>query len=225
MFNVYVDMENVDFGSVAESTMPGSKTIETVKKVGNMLEIFAGKAKDTLTAIAGEAVSAVSVNKNDLKDGLALGAVRLFNKAIVDKLNDMFDEEKLGLKANGIKHNKTGQSEYRLHLTITDVNYETLMLTKLPFIMEKTSAAMKEKSMTELFGLISQIPTNAFIAFIKEIPADTRDDIALLLIESNSDRIVYAISDEAASRNIKVTIKSVKVERAGAEITNITNSN
>jgi hypothetical protein len=218
MFEVYVDIADIDFGSVIASVMDKTiiaKPLATAMKwVGGIGTAAKNKAKEIMPKTT-EAITDTVENK---KSGFILSAISDLEGAIIERVNAQIKEKALGITIGGIKLNKNGDGTYLLHLSITKVDYEMLLMTEYPMILEKVSQRLTDGMEAQLFELIKEIKPEVFARFIKDIPDDTRDKIALLLIESNTDLILEVIKDEAEKQNIKVSVSGIRVTRSGEKL-------
>jgi hypothetical protein len=208
MFEICVAIEKIDFGSVVTAVIPKAPS----RQDESVLDKLIGKVNQTVSAVVKEASAAGNL------DGIAMGALRLFQNAIIARLNEMFHKEGLGITVDGITMTKLKNGEFVLQISVANINYQTLLKHKLPLILEKVSSLNSDGMEGKFFRLIGQIPPEAFEKFISDIPSHIREEMIMLLIESNGERIIETITQEAESRNIKIKIRSVTVRSTTSEI-------
>lgn len=98
-----------------------------------------------------------------------------------------------------------------IRIVIDEINYGEVVSKCLPLIRDKLRE--KDGSLPKILSGIASLPPSMAAAMVEALPAETKDEIAALLINKNKDRIIRAAEGYAAKNGVTMDIGDIIVEK------------
>lgn len=98
----------------------------------------------------------------------------------------------------------------KINLEINDIDYGALIEIFLPMIHDKLSSA--DGMVAKLLGKVAGTPPEAAAKIVDMLPQDSKDDIAVYLINSKKDVIISAVQEYAGNKGVSFNIGEFSVE-------------
>lgn len=100
-----------------------------------------------------------------------------------------------------------------LKIQLDEINYEEIVQQLLPFALEKLSGNFGNGKLGPILGVVSKLPPKAAAGMLAALPQDTKDELAVLLLNLKKDSIMEAAGRYAESKHISLKIRDVQVTK------------
>lgn len=98
-----------------------------------------------------------------------------------------------------------------IRIKIDEINYGALVAKYLPLLGEKLQE--KEGTAAKILAGLSKLPPSIAKTTLDALPESTKDEIALLLINKNKEKIVLSAMDYCRKNEVAITISDLSVEK------------
>lgn len=213
MFKITISIESVDYSSVIPKLLPVViSKIDKDSTLGQALQKF-----QTMPVIMAQA--AILVLPKDMQDNLAVYFLSVYSEDIVKRLNDFVESEQIGIGFDSVDIEK-GSSDTAINLTIkiNSLDYESLALKTMPMIADKLEQKLSTDFAFQLITLLKRVPNEAYITFLRSIPDDIKDELAVLLLSEYEGKINAILNNIAEKESISLKIGHMSVSKGDKEI-------
>ncbi|MBE6657840.1 MAG: hypothetical protein E7604_05275 [Ruminococcaceae bacterium] len=98
----------------------------------------------------------------------------------------------------------------KLTLELTDIDYGALVEFALPLLQGKL--AQSDSTAAQMLAKIAQMPPSIAAGMIDFLPQDTKNELAVMLVNQNKDRIIKAVTEYAEKKGLSFRIDSFSAE-------------
>ena len=98
----------------------------------------------------------------------------------------------------------------KITLEINEIDYGALVEMFLPLVREKL--AEKESTGSVILAKIAGMPTDIAAKLVDVLPQDTKDEIAVMLVNQNKQKIIETVTEYAAKKGLSFRIDHFEVE-------------
>lgn len=98
----------------------------------------------------------------------------------------------------------------KITLELTDIDYASVVKYALPLLQEKLTAGDSEAS--KMLAQIAKMPPSIAAGMVDFLPQDTKNELAVMLVNQNKDRIIHAVTEYAEKKGISFRIDSFSAE-------------
>ncbi len=98
----------------------------------------------------------------------------------------------------------------KLTLELTDIDYGALVRFALPLLQGKFSSGDGETA--QMLARIAQMPPSIAAGMIDFLPQDTKNELAVMLVNQNKDSIVRAVTEYAEKKGLSFRISQFSAE-------------
>lgn len=98
-----------------------------------------------------------------------------------------------------------------IKIKIDEISYGDLAVKFLPLIGEKLQE--KEGTASKILVGLAKLPPSIAKTTLDALPESTKDEIVLLLLNKNKDRIISSVTDYCRKNELPVTISDLTVSK------------
>lgn len=98
----------------------------------------------------------------------------------------------------------------KITLELTDIDYGALVEFALPLLRGKL--AESDSAASQVLARIAQMPPSIAAGMIDFLPQDTKDELAVMLVNQNRDRLITAVTEYAEKKGLSFCTSSCSVE-------------
>ena len=98
----------------------------------------------------------------------------------------------------------------KITLELNEIDYGALTEQFLPVVRDKL--AEKEVAGAAILAKIAGIPPVIAAQMVNVLPQETKDEIAVMLVDKNKERIIEAVMEYAAKKGISFRIDGFEVK-------------
>lgn len=100
-----------------------------------------------------------------------------------------------------------------LKLTLDDIGYEQLAQQMLPLVLDKVRASNPGGRLGMFLNMAAMLPPGAVAGMLASLPQESKDELAVMLLNANKGSIVEAAERYSAEKEIPLAIHSVEITR------------
>lgn len=98
----------------------------------------------------------------------------------------------------------------KITLELSDIDYGALVEQFLPLVRDKL--AEKDGAGAAILAKISGMPTSIAVKMMDVFPQETKDEIAVMLVNKNKEKIIETVLEYAAKKGLSFRIDDFEVE-------------
>lgn len=98
----------------------------------------------------------------------------------------------------------------KLTLELEDIDYGALVKFGLPLLQGKLAEGEGESA--KMLARIAQMPPSIAAGMIDFLPQDTKNELAVMLVNQNKDSIVKAVTEYAEKKGLSFRISAFSAE-------------
>lgn len=98
----------------------------------------------------------------------------------------------------------------KITLELSNIDYGALTELLLPFAREKIGH--KEGTAAAVLAKIASVPPSVAAKMVDLLPQETKDELVVLLVNKNKEKIISALSSYAADKGLGFNIRELEVE-------------
>ncbi len=100
----------------------------------------------------------------------------------------------------------------KLTLELTDIDYGALVKLALPLLQGKL--AQSDSTAAQVLARIAQMPPSLAAGMIDFLPQDTKNELAVMLVNKNKDSIIKAVTEYAEKHGLTFHISQFSAEES-----------
>lgn len=98
-----------------------------------------------------------------------------------------------------------------IRIVVDEINYSDIVSKCLPLVRDKFKE--KEGTLSKVISGLANLPPSMAAAMLEQLPQETKDEVAAMLINKNKDKLIEKAEEYAAKNDITLKISDLIVEK------------